>query len=95
MAELSDKTLQQIQRDLISGVTTCEKLVNDYLRNIEANKHLNAYLEVFAGEAVQRAKQLDKKLEQLKSKAENQKAPLPDFVIQAGFGGLGAGLLFG
>ena len=62
MAELSKKTIQQIQVDLKSGNTSCETLVNDYLQKIEANKHLNAYLEVFGEEAKERAKELDKKL---------------------------------
>ncbi|HLP20164.1 MAG TPA: Asp-tRNA(Asn)/Glu-tRNA(Gln) amidotransferase subunit GatA [Chitinophagales bacterium] len=55
-------TLRQIQADIKSGATSCEKLVADYLQKIEANKHLNAYLEVYDKEATERAKQLDKKL---------------------------------
>lgn len=47
MTEVSKKTIKQIQTDVKSGNTTCEKLVHDYLLKIEANKHLNAFLEVF------------------------------------------------
>lgn len=62
MAELLNKTITQIQAELKSGSTSCQNLVNDYLQKIEANKHLNAYLEVYTEEAQQRAKQLDEKL---------------------------------
>ena len=55
-------TIQQIQGDLKSGNTTCEKMVNDFLLKIEANKHLNAFLEVYSEEAIARAKELDNKL---------------------------------
>ena len=34
-------------------------MVNAYLQKIEANKHLNAFLEVFGVEALERAKELD------------------------------------
>ncbi len=37
-------------------------LVEDYLRKIELNKHLNAFLEVYADEALQRAEVIDKKI---------------------------------
>ena len=58
---MSTQTIPQVQADLSAGKTTCEKLVHAYLQKIEANKHLNAYLEVFGEEALERAKQLDKK----------------------------------
>lgn len=61
MAELSDKTIKQVQEELKAGTTTCEGLVRGYLQKIEAAKHLNAFLEVFADEAVERGKELDKK----------------------------------
>ncbi len=93
MAGLSNKTIQQVQVDLKEGTQSCESLVNAYLKRIEANKHLNAFLEVYADEAIERAQQLDKKLEKLKSKIKNPKAPgvYPDSIGS----GLGAGLLFG
>ena len=37
----------------------CEVAVVHYLSAIEKNKHLNAFLEVYANEAIQRAKELD------------------------------------
>ena len=63
MAELSDKTIKQIQKEIKAGQTNCEQLVREYLLKIESAKHLNAFLEVYADEAVERAKQLDKKIE--------------------------------
>lgn len=55
-------TIAQYQAALKSGQTTVQKTVADFLVKIEANRHLNAYLEVFAEEAVQQAKTLDQKL---------------------------------
>lgn len=46
---------QQIER----GETTCEKTVQYYLTQIEQKKHLNAFLEVFSTEALQKARELD------------------------------------
>jgi aspartyl-tRNA(Asn)/glutamyl-tRNA(Gln) amidotransferase subunit A len=61
VTELSNKTIKQVQVELKAGNTTCENLVRNYLQKIEDAKHLNAYLEVFADEAVERGKELDKK----------------------------------
>ncbi|MEX6686082.1 Asp-tRNA(Asn)/Glu-tRNA(Gln) amidotransferase subunit GatA [Danxiaibacter flavus] len=44
---------------LQNGETTCEDVVSHYLSVIDSNKHLNAFLEVFADEAAARARQLD------------------------------------
>ena len=44
------------------GELTCTEVVNTYLQNIELQKHLNAFVEVFASEAKERALALDKKL---------------------------------
>lgn len=57
----SYKTISAIQKALSAEQTTIENLVADYLNNIEAKKQLNAFLEVFADEAAQRAKELDAK----------------------------------
>ncbi len=62
MAELSNPTIRQVQADLKNGTLSCEGLVNGYLAKIEANKHLNAFLEVFTDDARQRARELDNKL---------------------------------
>ena len=59
---MSYQTIRQIQADLKTGTLNCEGLVTNYLVRIEANKHLNAFLEVFGDEAIQRAQLLDKKI---------------------------------
>ena len=55
------KTLAEIQSSLASGHTTVKELVIGYLSNIEKNKNLNAFLEVFSDDAVIRAEELDLK----------------------------------
>ncbi len=57
-------TLQQIQNDLQAQQLTLHELVNYYLKNIEATQDLNAYIEVFADEALERAKSLDQKFQE-------------------------------
>ena len=47
--------------DLHKGKITCEEVVVEYLAKIEANKQLNAFLEVFTEKAIERARQLDLK----------------------------------
>lgn len=50
-----------IKSQIASGSLTASKLVSDYLRTIESTTALNIYLEVFAEEAISRAKELDEK----------------------------------
>ena len=59
---MSVQTILQTQADLKAGKASCESLTAAYLQNIEATKHLNAFLEVFTDEALERARALDKKL---------------------------------
>lgn len=54
-------SIQDYQRALSEGVCTCEDAVRHYLSRIEANKHLNAYTQVYNEEALERARQLDQK----------------------------------
>jgi len=62
-SELEDyATLAAIQQGLQAGTTTCTQLVGQYLARIEENKHLNAFVEVYADEARQRAAEIDAKL---------------------------------
>ncbi|MCI0708151.1 MAG: Asp-tRNA(Asn)/Glu-tRNA(Gln) amidotransferase subunit GatA [Ignavibacteriae bacterium] len=56
------KTFDAIRADLSAGTTTCEQLTGDYLRAIDAGKSLNAFLSVFPEKALQRAREVDKKL---------------------------------
>ncbi len=55
-------SLSEIKEAIKKGETSCRELVEFYLRNIEDNKHLNAFLDVYAGEAREHAKQVDKKI---------------------------------
>ncbi len=57
----SYQTLDSIQADLKNQQLTCSALVDYYLSNIEATQHLNAYVEVYAEEARERALVLDSK----------------------------------
>ncbi|MEZ4979123.1 MAG: Asp-tRNA(Asn)/Glu-tRNA(Gln) amidotransferase subunit GatA [Chitinophagales bacterium] len=53
--------LADIQADLDNKVLTCTDLVSYYLKNIDSKKDLNAFLEVFREEALERAALLDAK----------------------------------
>lgn len=53
--------LAAVQAGLGNGSLTCEALVNHYLTQIREKQHLNAFLEVFGEEALERAKFLDQK----------------------------------
>lgn len=55
-------SLSEIQADIKNQVLTCKDLVQSYLYRIEKNKHLNAFLEVYAEEALQKAEELDAKI---------------------------------
>lgn len=54
--------LTEIQKDLQKGVISCLDLVNHYLNQIESNKHLNAFVEVYSKQAVEQAKAIDLKI---------------------------------
>jgi aspartyl-tRNA(Asn)/glutamyl-tRNA(Gln) amidotransferase subunit A len=55
-------SLASIQTDLKLGRISLSQLVDYYLNNIEQNKHLNAFLEVYNVEAKERALQVAAKL---------------------------------
>ena len=55
-------SLNRIQADLNDGRTSCVDLVNYYLTNIDKKKHLNAYVEVYADEALETAARIDEKI---------------------------------
>lgn len=46
---------------LTQSLVSCSSVVNHYLNEIENNKNLNAFTEVFAKEALEKASELDKK----------------------------------
>ena len=52
-------SIQQYQNNLLNGTATCVEAVEFFLRRIEAGKRLNAFTEVFAEEALQKAAVLD------------------------------------
>lgn len=52
-------SIQDYHTLLLNGQTTCVKAVQHYLHKISASQHLNAWLEVFADEVLERACQLD------------------------------------
>ncbi len=54
-------SIEQYHAQLQEGNVTCLQAVQHYLQRIDATKHLNAFIEVYAGEALQKAKQLDEK----------------------------------
>lgn len=54
--------LPDLPRDLSNGTLTCADRVNQYLTNINKKKHLNVYLSVYGQEALDRAREVDKKI---------------------------------
>lgn len=61
------RSFKAIQIDLASGKITCNALVADYIEQIEKNKHINAFLEVWGDEALTKAKAIDEKIKQGKA----------------------------
>jgi len=54
-------SIEQYHAQLQEGKVTCLQTVEYYLQLIHSSKHLNAFIEVYADEALQKAKELDKK----------------------------------
>ena len=54
-------SIEQYHAQLQEGKTTCLQAVEFYLQRIHFESHLNAFVEVFADEAIQKAKELDNK----------------------------------
>ncbi|GAB5526334.1 MAG: Asp-tRNA(Asn)/Glu-tRNA(Gln) amidotransferase subunit GatA [Roseivirga sp.] len=69
------RTLSEIRNDLQLGNLTCQQLVTRYLKNIEEQKHLNAFVEVYNKEALAKAKDIDQRLR------ENQAGKLAGLVF--------------
>lgn len=49
------------QEGLKDGRVTCVQAVEHYLKQIESTRHLNAFIEVYAEEALEKARELDEK----------------------------------
>ncbi|MEP6465294.1 MAG: Asp-tRNA(Asn)/Glu-tRNA(Gln) amidotransferase subunit GatA [Parafilimonas sp.] len=58
---LSFNSIKDYQSSLINGKTSCVEAVSFYIQNIKDNQHLNAFIEVYEMEALERAAFLDKK----------------------------------
>ncbi|MFI5128591.1 MAG: Asp-tRNA(Asn)/Glu-tRNA(Gln) amidotransferase subunit GatA [Chitinophagales bacterium] len=54
-------SIEQYHADLKEEKLTCLQAVEYYLTQIQSKQRLNAFIEVYAGEALQKAKDLDKK----------------------------------
>ena len=57
----SFSSIEQYHAQLQEGTTTCLAAVEHYLEKIDRTKHLNAFIELYATEAKERAIQLDNK----------------------------------
>ncbi|MDQ6843743.1 MAG: Asp-tRNA(Asn)/Glu-tRNA(Gln) amidotransferase subunit GatA [Bacteroidota bacterium] len=57
----SFKTIDDYHAELNNGSVSCEETVQYYLKQIQDSKHLNAFVEVFKTESIERAILLDKK----------------------------------
>jgi len=56
--------IKEYQSGLLAGKISCASVIAHYLQQIEENKKLNAFTEVYADEAMQQARQLDEKRSQ-------------------------------
>lgn len=63
----ANKSFGEIKKEINSGKLNCRSLVASYLKRIEENKHLNAFLEVFGDEALLRAEEVDEKIRKRKA----------------------------
>ncbi len=60
-------TFREIQNDLQHGTLSCRDLVLHHLGNIKKKSHLNAFLNVYEDEALARAVEVDKKIQEGKA----------------------------
>jgi aspartyl-tRNA(Asn)/glutamyl-tRNA(Gln) amidotransferase subunit A len=58
---ISFSSIKDYHQNLTADNITCVNTVNHYLQKIEQKKHLNAFVEVFTAEALQKAAELDAK----------------------------------
>lgn len=70
MKDFLSRTIREVQQGIEQGEVSCTQLVQQYLHRIDEQKHLNAYLEVFAQEALARAAELDTKQAEKKPKGK-------------------------
>jgi aspartyl-tRNA(Asn)/glutamyl-tRNA(Gln) amidotransferase subunit A len=65
----------ETRRDIDAGRTTCEVVTADCLDSIRKGKHLNAFLSVFESRALERAREIDRRL------AAGNAGPLAGMVV--------------
>jgi len=58
----SSPSFSEIRHSILNGAASCAEWVEKYLENIEAGRHLNALVEVYADEARSRAVAIDQKI---------------------------------
>ena len=56
-------TIDDVRKAVLSGTSVLD-IAHYYLKNINANKHLNAFVEVFEEEVLEEAKRIDKKIQE-------------------------------
>jgi len=56
------RSFKKVQEALLTHATNCVEISNSYLNEIGKNLHLNAFVEVYANEALAQAKLVDEKL---------------------------------
>jgi aspartyl-tRNA(Asn)/glutamyl-tRNA(Gln) amidotransferase subunit A len=54
-------SIQDYQKALGEGTVSCEQAVLHYLEEIENNRHLNAYIQVYGEESLEKARLLDRR----------------------------------
>lgn len=59
----TDSALTNSSLNLINGTHTCVSRVTRFLDNIHKKKHLNVFLSVYSQEALDRAQQIDEKIQ--------------------------------
>jgi aspartyl-tRNA(Asn)/glutamyl-tRNA(Gln) amidotransferase subunit A len=64
-----------LQMRLRAGETTCEKIIEEFLRAIEQQRRLNAFLAVYSEKAMERARLIDGRL------SEGKAGPLAGMVV--------------
>jgi len=57
-------SIAQFHKEIDSSSITCEQVVNSYLSRIQESKHLNAFIDIYSEEALQRATELDNRQKQ-------------------------------
>lgn len=55
-------TFRDLQNDLYNGTLTCREVVTHYLQCIKSQTHLNAFLSIYEAEALERADQIDQRI---------------------------------